>query len=391
MIEFRAECGHTVRARDEDAGKAVRCSYCGASANVPAAEEGTEFDRLLADLGSEEESPAAAGGEGGKRRPRRTPRRSPRTTAPRSFNPFALVIKLCWGAAVLIVLIFLARMVVIPMFKGEERKPIRETRTADQGAKRDRKPKQDSGQGQASATRHRSFGLLDLKGTQGLYVESVPAQAQVYWAPMDRAPIGKPLFESGLGSPVPAGQAIPRVNKGEYLVEVVFPWNDARLTGYPDYVGFRRNLEEASSDRRTRLMQEYFLPDGADRLIVYQTPGQIYLIRQYRNVTVREGRWTAVRAVFLPRLVTVGPKERFDIERIVRSFVPDRERYQFDESHVQNELTYYQVTEGDRFFYIEALKRMGIVACITPDGKLRVFTIGVDDGTFAARTLERRP
>jgi translation initiation factor IF-2 len=35
MIEFKAECGHTVRAKNEDAGQAVRCSYCGKAAKVP--------------------------------------------------------------------------------------------------------------------------------------------------------------------------------------------------------------------------------------------------------------------------------------------------------------------------------------------------------------------
>ena len=37
MIEFPAACGHTVRARNEDAGKKIHCAYCGRKTTVPAA------------------------------------------------------------------------------------------------------------------------------------------------------------------------------------------------------------------------------------------------------------------------------------------------------------------------------------------------------------------
>ena len=40
MIEFKAECGHTIRAKDEDVGKVVRCAYCGREAQVPEDEPG---------------------------------------------------------------------------------------------------------------------------------------------------------------------------------------------------------------------------------------------------------------------------------------------------------------------------------------------------------------
>ena len=77
MIEFKAECGHTVRARDEDAGGVIRCSYCGRNAKVPDNLD-SDLDFLFQDLdqsaqpvaerrrgggsGSAANSPAARGG-----------------------------------------------------------------------------------------------------------------------------------------------------------------------------------------------------------------------------------------------------------------------------------------------------------------------------------------
>ena len=51
MIEFKAECGHTVRAKDEDAGKVVRCSYCGREAPVPSkGEDRDELEYLFSEV-----------------------------------------------------------------------------------------------------------------------------------------------------------------------------------------------------------------------------------------------------------------------------------------------------------------------------------------------------
>jgi len=49
MIVFKAECGHTVRAKDEDAGGVVRCSYCGRNAKVPETDD-TSLDLLLGEI-----------------------------------------------------------------------------------------------------------------------------------------------------------------------------------------------------------------------------------------------------------------------------------------------------------------------------------------------------
>ena len=102
MIEFKAECGHTVRARDEDAGGVVRCSYCGKPANVPE-ETGDELDFLFNDIDQPDELPRS------RRKRGRKKARTKRARAPGAFNPFAVVLKLCYAALLIAIVIFVGR------------------------------------------------------------------------------------------------------------------------------------------------------------------------------------------------------------------------------------------------------------------------------------------
>ena len=49
MIEFRASCGHSIRAREDDAGKTVTCNFCGASVQVPDS-TGSALDYLFTEV-----------------------------------------------------------------------------------------------------------------------------------------------------------------------------------------------------------------------------------------------------------------------------------------------------------------------------------------------------
>ena len=39
MIEFKADCGHVIQAPDQDAGKIVKCAYCGREVEAPLRDE----------------------------------------------------------------------------------------------------------------------------------------------------------------------------------------------------------------------------------------------------------------------------------------------------------------------------------------------------------------
>ena len=94
MIEFKGECGHTIRAKDDDAGKVVRCSYCGKEAQVP--EEEDELDFLLTEV------ERTGDFDPPKSRRRAKPRPSAAAGPPirpkSDFNPFGVALKMCYAA-----------------------------------------------------------------------------------------------------------------------------------------------------------------------------------------------------------------------------------------------------------------------------------------------------
>jgi hypothetical protein len=63
------------------------------------------------------------------------------------------------------------------------------------------------------------------------------------------------------------------------------------------------------------------------------------------------------------------------------------DNYSFNEQDVRDELAYYQVPDTDRQFVIDVLKRLGQVPYVTPDGRMRLFKIRIEDGRFAAPEL----
>jgi hypothetical protein len=92
----------------------------------------------------------------------------------------------------------------------------------------------------------------------------------------------------------------------------------------------------------------------------------------------------------LPRIAKDDGKS-IAIEPLVTSILPAAPAYQFNEEHVRNELAYYEVPEVDRRFVVEALARVGAIAYVTPDGRTRLFKIGMHDGVFATKIVRENP
>ena len=115
MIEFKAECGHTVRARDEDAGSVVRCTYCGRNAEVP--DKDAELDFLFRDVKQPEDP-------GKRRRQRRKPKPAAAADGkPSTFDPFTVVISPTQlGAESIQVRSLTARSQVKPQEEGDAAK-----------------------------------------------------------------------------------------------------------------------------------------------------------------------------------------------------------------------------------------------------------------------------
>jgi len=377
MIEFKAECGHTVRARDEDAGGVVRCSYCGRNAAVPDNHD-AGLDFLFREL-EETAEPDKSYKKPKKRRGRKLFSR--KGASAEGFDPFGIVLKLCYVAGLIIIVWVVVQKAVMPLIRGES--PIKvfanrqsEPPPVEEVTRRERVPK-------------KTAGLIGEARTAGLYVASVPTGATVYCIEQQKAPTkGRIAGLSGVRQMRTDG-SLPHVNDGAYLVEVTLPWHDRNLSAYKDYWDFRRAVEHATEDKRRQLLEEYFIPDDATDVFIYEADDQIYLVRQYR-ADVRRDQSKGIHALFLPRIKS-GQGKAFAVEPLVRDYIPDAKRYEFDEDHVSGELGYYGVSPTDRTLVIEALRRAGAISYMTPDGKTRLFRIGIDDGVFATKVVRESP
>lgn len=377
MIEFKAECGHTVRARDDDAGRVTRCSYCGKSTQVPD-DKSPELDFLVsaAEAASAADPPIAPANRG---RVGRFGRRRSRT----SFNPFSLILRLCWAALLVSVVIVIARLFVIPLWTDDGT-----GRSSTPASGSDRSASGASGAG--SATPRKPLHDVPKAGflrSQGLSVVSTPAGATVYFVASADAPPRGRIHRCKGATEFRAGGEPPRPPDGSYVVEVVFPWNDPALKRYAGYPEFRRQIESMSESQRNALATEYFLPDEASTVFVDQSEEQKYIVRQYRGIDVREGRSGGVRALFLPRIAS-GTDGSFSIEQLILGqYLPETVAYPFDENHVRSELEYYRVPERDQSFVLTALSRIGVMPYRAEDRRTLLFKISAEDGSFSVKLL----
>jgi len=379
MIEFKAECGHTVRAKDEDAGGVVRCAYCGKQVGVPdAAEDGLDF--LFNDI----ETPAEGASTRGRRK-RRKREKASRGSSVRRFDPFSIILRMCYIALLLIVVIVVGRKYVLPLFEAGGVSKRVAPRLSH------RRPRTAPASGSTKPTKARKSGLLADSTFMGLYVASSPPGAVVYCLEESAAPErGRVAGHKGVVRGRADGEFL-RLGDGRYVVDMVLPWsdpqlNDPSLPNHDKYIAFRRAIEDAPEEACDKLLDDYFVPDEADSVFIDRTPEQIYLVRQYRGVEVLGGKSKGVRSLFLPKIPTPGHPS-FAIAPLVTHYIPKRVRYGFIEDHVRNELDFWEVPVADRLFVIEALQRIGIIPYVTPDGRTRLFKIGIEDGVLATPVI----
>ncbi len=382
MIEFKSDCGHTVRAKDEDAGKKVRCSYCGKDAKVPSTAE-DDFDFLFGELDLSESSDTGVGRYG---RPTPTPSASLSRRRRGEFNTPGVVLKFVYLTVLISIIAVVTKKGIMPYFDGLSNP--KEAQGYD-----DYPPRADqlrsNREDRRSERRAGLIGLNDHGG--GLYIASFPPEATAYYVDSDAVRRGGRVADQKNCRRARSGEQC-RVSAGTFTVEVVLPWNAPSLTRYPGYnVNLRRKLGNATGpSERDRVAADYFLPDGADDVFVSESDGQIYIVRQFHDVKTRSDRWTAVRALFVPADLDAGWPMALAVG--VTDYMPSAEQYVFDEEHVGSELEYYNVPPSDRAFVLDILRRVGVMPYVTVDPQTRVqrthlFKITIEDGMFAAPVL----
>lgn len=358
MIEFKSPCGHTVRARDEDAGRPVKCSYCGTEVRVPSAGP-DDLSYLLDDESSSTDLRRAEVSVSPFRRRRYS-----------GLNVRDILLKLTYSAAAITVLVVVGRSYILPLVH-EWRSP----------------PPAPPSLPAPPAKPARTLGLASgLEGSGGLYVLAVPESAEVRIIEAKSCPAGKRLLDMGGCRKGSSGASFTNI-EGDYVVETAVVWNDQALKNIPGYnTGFRRQLEAAAGDaERTALMRSFFLADGQSDVFVVQMRDQWYLLRQYR-VSVQKDTWESVTSLFVPA--------DLPIEQVVARHLPSEERFRFDRDYVSSELEYYNVPPLTRPVLMDALTRVGAYPLATKEDAggrasqvVRLFKIDVATGQFRIRQL----
>ena len=228
-----------------------------------------------------------------------------------------------------------------------------------------------------------------MENRGGLYIASFPSVATAYYVDGETLSPGVRVADAKNSKHVQTDVQLT-APEGTYTIEVVLPWNAPSLTRYPGYNDeLRRKIENAANEsEKDRVVQDYFLPDGASDVFVAESEGQIYIVRRFDGVKTRPDRWTALHALFIP--ADLGAKQA------ITRFIPAVTNYTFNEDHVRAELAYYNVPAADRVFVLDALKRIGVMPYITVDPQTgvrrsRLFKIGIEDGMFAAPVLREMP
>jgi len=227
---------------------------------------------------------------------------------------------------------------------------------------------------------------------RGLFVTSTPAGAMAYYMRAADAPAPRSRIAADPGSTQITGSRPANVPAGEYVVEVAMDWNNPVFSGYPGYWEFHEKIEGGNDRERNTALAGAFLPDGAGELFLDRAPGRMHIVRQYRSVVVYEGQCTSVRALFLPRL-DKPDGTGFSLERLIDcGFLPSGRLYNFDTEHARKGLAHYGVPEDEQQFILAVLERIGVAPCATLNKGMRLFSIGVDTGSFSAPLIrDKRP
>jgi len=362
MIEFKGQCGHSIRARDEDAGKTVRCSYCGRECQVPEGEDDA-FDSLFGDVEKTGVfDPAATKAGAAQRRSRSGGSRSKPRRKSGDFDPFAVVVKM--GAVAVVIIVIAIGWTYGQKGVAYVKNQLQSTPTPAPTPKPTSAPR-------SGDSRSGGSGLVAPKlptGQSGIYVCSVPPDAMVYL--LSEKDVKGSILTNESADIKRKTNAQVTVNPGRYRVAVALPVSTRELMGQPGYRKLRHDIEDRLS--KPADVSGFFLPDGSAveaRLI----RDEWYLVRTYEDVVVFKNEWSGVTALFLPRL---------DVRQLL-DFLPTRSSYSFNTIDIKEELGFYDVPSTDQDLVMSALRRVGKIV-YRKDARLpyQEFTIRLSKGTL---------
>lgn len=395
MIEFKADCGHVIQAPDQDAGKIVKCAYCGREVEAPLRDE-EDPDLLFqeVDLNELAKSESLAGVsvamtiQGHQKRARSAP--SAEDIAQTGNRVLRISLVAAFSTICLVVLVFGIRAMVSNMTSPERPpsdgfgSPVAGV-TPPQTPSRDLQPKavdtpttsvRDAAPTEPIAVG--SGGRVDYSfasSSQGVFIEVFNKAARIYIR--DRESTSQEILgtdeseREGLGTleiPLPPGQ---------YRIGVILPADDDQLTSLNGFDAIRSDLESESEDAA---LADFFVRDASSETAFIDDSGFRQSVVRYYDITVQSQEWVLVTSLFAPR----GPI------RTMLSYMPNDALYSFDTETAKRELLAHGVARREVSSVIDMLARAGQVVLPASDrgaGEFDIFEIDVRDGAFRTRQL----
>ena len=324
MIEFRADCGHAVRAKDSDVGGTIKCKYCGRDVLVPAPDGGASDDFF-------------------SQPPTPHPVTSSRVTKPpprRGGKPPIGLIKILTGLGYVIVAVVLV-VLGFEMIVNNHRDDVVPAAPSPQASPTETPARPSRATGMNPFAQ---CGSLD-KSEGGLVVLSIPSGAKVYVSGgPDAVSEVYPHRDSNLLEGDTSRSLVLNRPIGAYRIGLTMPINAPEFRQYGEnFRAYRREVEEG-----TRADVDYFLGDGADECGIDASYRPIRLYRTY-PVELRSQEWSVVVALFVPDV---------PVDELLGK-LPSDYAFGFDEEDVAAELEFYGVGALDRVSVMKALRKIG--------------------------------
>lgn len=381
MIEFKGDCGHLIRARAEDVGKVVRCSYCGKEAVVVRPGSSGDPEENLLDA-VEQTGVFDAEATKAQRRSHRERKRAEKRLAagkPAAVDPFAVILKMTY-VAVIVVIAAVGFKYVPGLYKS----------LAGQAQSSPSPSPESGGHTETQATTHKPTpppvvasgrkGLLTERleiHPDGAYISTVPGDAMIFHVARWNAL--SDLFTKEESRSTERTNAILKLNSGRHTIGVAVRINDPELMRLPGYKDLRRALEDSfDDDDASKRISAYFLPDDAVAQRLVRVDRYLYIARAY-EVEVK-GTWVAVTALFVPR----------EAPSALLSYLPSRTTFGFERADVERELRFYEVPDADCRAVLDALERVGRMSYRKSESdRYRLFQIDPMDGAITSVPLNR--
>lgn len=399
MIEFQADCGHTIQAPDQEAGKIVKCAYCGREVEAPQREDQDPdilFQEVnLQELADGEKTMAGAAGIrtilGRQKKAKSAPVKEEILQTGNRILRISLMA--VFGVICVAVLALVTKSVLnftrgpagvarqetqiatgtlpvpdSPRNNIRETSPSHRTEAATTGAHASER---------ASPTPGGRINHSFAPGSQGIFVETFNKAARVYIRA--RSSPADSTFGADDSDFLGTGTTKIPLSPGQYRVAVTLDIADPLLAELPGYSAVRAALEFGSD---VQAAEQFFARDTSTELVLIDEIDVQDRLARYYDVDVQPGVWALVTSLYVPGGDSIGA---------ILAHLPTIVLYRFDQEAIRQEMTASGVPAGEFPFVVDMLTRAGQVAYPVSDTNYRVCEIDVRDGSFRTRQLTVEP